>query len=131
MEPGEATVHHAEGIVARRRPWLPAREQQVQQDAEREHVTAGCDGVATQLFRAGVLRSQQPAARPGESGTGAEELGDAEIQEHRPAVGGHEDVSGLQIAVDHQAAVGVLHRGADGQKDFEALAEGSRAGVAP
>ena len=39
------------------------------------------------------------------------------------AIGGHEDVRGLDVTVDHQVAVGVVHRAGRLEKDLETLAD--------
>ena len=44
---------------------------------------------------------------------GVEQLRDAEVEELGHAVLGHQDVAGLEVAVDDQVAVGVLHGVAD------------------
>jgi hypothetical protein len=50
--------------------------------------------------------------RPGVA-VALQQLGDAEIQQHRPSVRIDEDIAGLDVAVDDQALVGEGHRGAD------------------
>ena len=42
-----------------------------------------------------------------------DDLGDPEVEQRRHALGRDEDVAGLQVAVDDEVLVGVLHRGAD------------------
>ena len=44
---------------------------------------------------------------------GCDELGDAEVEQLRRPVGGHQDVAGLDVPVHDQVAVRELHRGAD------------------
>ena len=75
-------------------------------------------GAALHLLRAGVLRRHQPLAGqrvfdPARQRRAFEQLGDAEVEQARHAVGVDQDVRGLDVAVDHQVLMGVLHRGAD------------------
>ena len=50
--------------------------------------------------------------------------GEAEVQQQHPPLGRHHQIRGLQIAVDHAAAVGVLER-------FGHLTREAEAGVGP
>ena len=106
-----------------------AGEQFVQQHAERVDVGGGRDHLAADLFRAGVFRRhQREAVRRGRvrlaAKVGIEQLGDAEIEQLGRAVGGHQDVGGLDVAMDDQVLVRVLHRCADFREHLE-----SRRGV--
>ena len=62
----------------------------------------------------------------------AQQAGNAEVEEFDGAVGGDEDVAGLEVAVDDEVLVGVLDGGADLAQELEALgdAEALRGGVA-
>ena len=92
----EFVENHAEGVEVRRRR----------------------DGLAAHLLRRGVLRRHRPNARlrqrrPAGAGlVAAEHLGNAEVEQLELAVLGHEHVRGLEVAMDDEAAVGVLHRAA-------------------
>src|SRR6185437_6180344 len=48
------------------------------------------------------------------------EFGDAEVEEFGDAIGGDENVAGLEIAMDDQAAMGVRHGFADLAEEFAA-----------
>ncbi len=88
-------------------------------------------GVAAHLLGAGVLRRHQ--LQPGRGRRerlarelGIEQLGDAEVQQLGRAVGDHEHVGRLDVAVDDQVLVRVLDGGADVTKELQA-----RGGVEP
>ncbi len=53
-----------------------------------------------------------------------EQLGDAEVEQLGFAVGGDEDVAGLEVAMDDEVGVGVLYCGAHLAEDFEAASDG-------
>ena len=101
-----------------------AGEQLVEQHAQRVDVGGGGHRLAAHLFGAGVLgRHQlQPGRRrrqrlPGH--LGIEQLGDAEIEQLGDAVLGDQHVGRLDVAVDHQVLVRVLHRRGQLQEDVE------------
>ena len=52
---------------------------------------------------------------------GLHELGDTEVKELRHAVGGHQNVGGLEITVNHQVLVRVTDRAADLPEQFKPL----------
>src|SRR5262249_9106497 len=87
----------------------PAADQLVQHRAQGVNVSGCGDRSAQRLLRTGVIGRQ-------DSKEGLrllrslliEELGYAEVQKLWSSVLGHQDVGGLQIAVDHQVAMGVL-----------------------
>src|SRR6185295_17961431 len=54
------------------------------------------------------------------------QLGDAEVEELRLAVGGDDDVGGLDVAVDDPPLVGAGEAGGDLPGDLDGLAEGER-----
>jgi len=60
-----------------------------------------------------------------------EQLGDAEVEQVRPPLPVHQDVGGFEVAVQHQALVGVLHRLADRHEELEAAGEVESASLAP
>ncbi len=99
--------------------WFPA-EQPVQHRPQRIYVGRGANSTARHLLRAGVIGSQHAHAGHGRIRVQVENLGDAEIEQFRLAVGGHQDIAGLQIAVYHQVAVQITDRRADleEQSDF-------------
>src|SRR5439155_18067707 len=61
---------------------------------------------------------------------GLEQLGNAEVEQTNFALAGDEDVGRLQVAVDHQVRVSVLHRQQDLAKQRDAFAQGQAAAVA-
>ena len=73
-----------------------------------------CSGAANSGVIAGSwvsVRAAPSAAR--------EQLRDAEVEQLRAAVGRHEDVRRLEIAVDDEVLVGVAHRVADLRHELE------------
>ena len=99
-------------------------------NAQRIDVGGGGDRLAANLLGTGVIERHgaQLGTRLGRGQSvefGADELGDAEIQELRHSVRGDQDVAGLEIAMDHQVPVGILHRGADVAEQLEALGDGA------
>jgi len=104
---------------------VPSAQQLVEQQAELINVRGGGDRLAENLLGAGVLgredagegareRLSWPARR-------REHLGDAEVQQLDLTVAGDDDVRRLEVAVDHQVAVRVLHRAADLTEQLEPL----------
>ena len=110
-----------------------AGEQFAGDDAEGIEVAGGGDGEAADLLGAGVVGGEgvEPALGGGEL-LGplalAEEAGDAEVEEFDGAVGGDEDVAGLEVAVDDEVLVGVLDGGRDLAQEREARAQGEAVG---
>jgi len=81
-------------------------------DAERVDVAGRGDRRALELFGAGVFgrEGQTGAARQGFAGIAVvfgQQLGDAEVEQFGSAVGSDEDVSGLEVAVHDEVAMGV------------------------
>ena len=107
-------------------------EELVEQHAERVHVGRRGQGLAANLLRAGARGREHPGvARRGlgaarDQGRG-QELGEPEVEEDRLAFLVDQDVRGLQVAVHHQAAVGVVHGVADLAHQADALDEGEPA----
>ena len=80
----------------------------IQHDAQSEHVRRHRHAAAQDLLRRRVSRRDHALADARERNLAfllAQELGDAEIQELHLAIGRHQDVRGLQIAMNDQAAV--------------------------
>ena len=101
-----------------------AREQLVEEDAERVHVGGDAERLTGQLFRRGVVGREGTAGHRRDRGRfGAplsDQLGDAEVQQlHVPCIG-DENVRRLQIAVDHQLRVGVGDGARHLQEDAQA-----------
>jgi hypothetical protein len=97
-----------------------------QQDAQRVDIRGGRHGLALRLFGARVFGRHhlRPGHRPRGVGriVGRQQLGDAEVEQAWRAVGGHQDVAGLQVAMDDQVAMGILHGIADLSEQLQALA---------
>ena len=79
-----------------------------------------------------VTRSPRACSGLAYSGVvvGAEQLGDAEIEESRRAVLGDQDVARLQIAVDDEVAVRVMHGIADAPEQGQARLHGQGVALA-
>ena len=110
-------------------------EQFIQNGAQGIHVAGGSDRLSQYLFRTGVFGSQRPARGHGGGERGVfirrQEFGHTKIQEFGSAVGGNQDVAGLQIAVHHQIAMRIGDGFADLQHQAAAGLDGEFAGVAP
>ena len=124
-------AHDVGGRAAGQPIRQPAGEQLVEQNAERVDVGCRGDGVATDLLGAGVLGGHQLLSGGSwREGLARElrvqQLGDPEVQQLGCAVGGHQHVGGLDVTVDDQVLVCVLHGGADLSKELQA-----RGGVEP
>ena len=104
-----------------------AGQQLVQHDAERIDVAYRRHGLAAHLLRARVIRRHhaQPIIVAGDLARIArlQELGDAEVEQLRHAVGADQDVRRLQVAMDDGAAVRVGDRGADLAEQLQPLGE--------
>ena len=100
----------------------PAGEQLVEQDAERVDVRRRGHRLAADLLRARVFRRHQLQPRRGRrerlpAELRVQQLGDAEVEELGRAVGHHQHVGRLDVAVDDQVLVRVLDGGADLPKE--------------
>ena len=109
----------------------PTGEQFVEQHAERVDIGGRGHRVAANLLGTGVFRRHQlQSGRGGRERLarelGIEQLGDPEVQQLGRALGDHEHVGRLDVAVDDQVLVRVLHGGADVTKELQA-----RGGVEP
>ena len=113
---GRSRFLHADGVdqlrVGARHQTVRAtpRGQAIQQHAERVHVRGRGDRFAAQLLRAGTFRRDHPNEGRFGRRVGLEHLRDAEVQQFRDAVAGHEDVRRLDVAVHDQMLVRVVHR---------------------
>ena len=95
--------HVGERFAAKHRP---PRQQRVQQRAEAVEVGAGIDRPPLGLLGGHVFRRPQHVARGGQPRV-AEEPRDAEVGKLHSAVGGQQQVAGLDVAVDHAPVVRV------------------------
>ena len=107
----------------------PAGQQLEEQQAEGVDVGRGGDRLAGELLGAGVLgrrEAQRRARLPSPVGAGrfrVEELGDAEVEEPHLAALGQQDVGRLEIAMDDEVNMGVVHRLADLLEQDQPLVE--------
>ena len=109
---------------------MRAGQQPVQHHAQLPEVGGGGDRRVVQLFRRGVFEGQRAVV--GGGGVGAFELlGDAEIEQLDPAVAIDQQVGGLEVAMDHQVAMGETHRVQHLQEQHHALAQAEPARIAP
>ena len=121
LEPGQRSLVIAE------RP--PAGEQLEEQQAEGIDVGRGGDRLAGELLGAGIFgrrEAQRRARLPQPLGAGrfrVEELGDAEVEQPYLAALGQQDVGRLEIAMDDEVNMGVVHRLADLLEQGQPLAE--------
>ena len=111
------------GISARRQHF-------VEHDTEGVNVSGHRRAAAGSYFGSGVTGRQIDTARMG-SGDFAQQPGDAEIEQPRPAVTIDHDVRWLEIAVDHQVAVGERHRPGQVEKQLQSGAPPKPGIVAP
>ena len=88
----------------------PADEHLVRHDADRVEVRARAELLARALLGSHVLRRADGRPRDGQKRSaerGVVRLGDAEVRELDPSLGGHEDVLRLDVAVGDPAALRV------------------------
>jgi hypothetical protein len=95
-----------------------AREQLVHHDAEGVDVAAGVGGESLRLLRAEVRRGADDGTGPGELLLIVEGAGDAEVGHLHLAVGGQQDVGGLDVTVDQTLGVGGGECGSDSGADL-------------
>ena len=101
-----------------------AREQPVQHDPERVHVARRGDRPARELFGGGEVGGERQRLARGVRGVGggwrrAQQSRDPEVEQLRHTRRRDQDVGGLEIAVDDQVAVRVLHGLAGGADELE------------
>jgi len=96
----------------------------IEQQAETVDIGRGTDRIAATLLRTRISRREPwHAGLCGAVAGITEQLGDAEIQQHRFAVRAHEYVRRLEIAMDHQTLMRELHRPADFLDQAQAVGE--------
>ena len=106
LEAGERGV--GVGLAEERHP---AGEALVEHEPERVEVGAAVEPAAAHLLGRQVLGRAHHHVVAGEVvAGGAEALGDAEVGQQHAAVGGDEDVAGLDVAVHEAGAVGGVER---------------------
>ena len=137
---GSGGVIHADGAlelqlaVAQQAIRRTARQQQIEEYAEGVCVRRGGDGAAKHLLRRGILRREnaflQACHRERVRKTlRCQQLGDPEIQQLGRAFRRDEDVRRLDVPMDNQIAVRIVHRTADRDEQFDALANEQRSAV--
>src|SRR5262249_10868213 len=83
--------------------------QAVKHHAQRVHITCRSDGFTTNLLWTGILGRHRAHQRSACGYGRIEQLGDAEIQKLWHSIIGHENVAGLDVAMDHQPLMRILH----------------------
>jgi hypothetical protein len=102
-------------------------QQQIQKHTNRIDIRRGRDSCSGCLLWRGVFRSQDAGGTRGEwrtakAAVGRHHLGDPEVEQLRGAVIGHEDVGGLDVAVNDLVCMRVLDRGEDLLDEIDASA---------
>ncbi len=100
-----------------------AASQLVEDHAEREYVGGGGHRLAADLLGRGIGRRHQVRGGEREVVAAVEQLGDAEVEQMRPALGIDQQVRRLQIAMHDQRLVRRLHRFADARDQRHAFAQ--------
>src|SRR5205085_1967968 len=97
-----------------------------QQNAERIDVAGGGDRLSPDLFRTRIVRRHR--AQAGHCRRESlrvklrlQQLGNAEVQQLRHAFRGDENVARLEVAMDDEVLMRVVHRAADHAKQLQAL----------
>ena len=103
-------------------------QQLIEQDSERIDIRGICNWFPAHLFRAGVFGRHWPpigsSKRRVRGPLRVEHLGYAKIQEPGHAFFSDQDVAGLQITMDDEGFMGILHREADGTKQLQTFGNG-------
>ncbi len=121
-EVGRITLQSGEGGV---RVGLPEErdasgEALVEHQPQRVQVGPPVEALTAYLLRRQVLRRAHHHVVAGEIVIPAvETLGDSEIGEQHPAVGGEEDVARLHVAVDEPGPMGSVERSGDARPDVD------------
>ncbi len=102
----------------------------VEKDAERPDVGRRGHRLAAALFRRGALRRHrrelERTRRLGGVVARREELGDAKVEQVHPAVGAHQHIRRLEIAMDDEIGVRELHRPAKLDEELRPAARRGR-----
>jgi hypothetical protein len=105
---------------------MATRQQEIEQHADRVDVGRRRDDVARRLLGRGVFRRQH--ARPiDRHGLCIQQPRDPEIQQFDGAVGRHENIRWLEIAMDDQVRVRMAHGVENLEDELEALFDGEPA----
>ncbi len=112
-EPGQRRV--GVGLAEKRDA---AGEALVEHETERVEVGTTVELLAADLLGRQVLgRAHHDVVAREVCLGGLQTLGDTEVGQQHPAVGGHHDVAGLDVAVDEARFMGVVERGGDARAD--------------
>ena len=95
-------------------------QQLIQQHAQRKLIAGRRHSVPARLLRAGAFGGEQ-VRRGAVASPFSHEFCDAKIQQFGSAVGADKNIRRLQIAMNHQLAVRVFHRGANLETELDAL----------
>src|SRR5882724_8938605 len=101
-------------------------QQDIEQDAQRVDISGGRDGSPAQLFGSGTCRCHGSHAigcelRLENLTFAFQKLSDSEVQQLYVAVVSHQNVRGLEIAMNDQIGVGMGHRAEHAQKQTDTL----------
>ena len=105
----------------------------VEQHSQRINIGRRGDRLAADLFRTGVVerhRTLIDARRFVGNKFGAQQFGDAEVEQLRRAIRGHQDIAGFDVAMHHQAPVRVFYGPAHRAEKLKALRDGAFAALA-
>ncbi len=105
-----------------------AGQQFVEQQSELIHIRRDRDGLAADLLGARVVRREDARGRAGRRAVvllvRGQQPRDPEVEEDRMAIGRHDDVRRLDVAMDDELAMRLLQGGADVREELEALVDG-------
>ena len=107
-------AHHFVRQAASSLERVPAREQFIKQDSQLKDVGRGGDRFTANLLRAGICRGEQQRLGERSRSLAARcflfhQFRHTEIEEFDRACLRHQNVAGLQIAVDREVAMRALH----------------------
>ena len=114
LQPGEGRV--GVGLTDERNA---ARQAFVEDKTERVEVGASVEAASAHLLRRQVLGRTHHHVVAGQVVTTVEALGDAEVGQQHSSVRGHQDVAGLDVAVDEAGPVGGVEGGGDTRADVD------------
>src|SRR5579859_2042482 len=118
---GEFHIHYANALRRARlfRIRRASSEEFVKDNAKRIDVGGSSNGFASNLLRAGVFGSHRAKSRGLLSYGRVDDFGDAKIEQLGNAVRCHEDVAGLEVAMNDESLVRVLHGAANLQEELQ------------
>ena len=103
-------------------------EQFIENHSERIDVRTGSDRIARELFRSRVIGGEHAFTRLGHLAAHAadvrvHDLRDTEVQKLRITVGGHENVVGLDVPMNHEILMRMLYRERDSHAEGDAIVD--------